>query len=138
YTLRRAVDDEQLWQDLDGARRTGPLTPGRRAALALMVGLDYGPLLDVAGYRPPPPAALLSADLNQAASELLTVGATAPSAGVAERARAAARAVAGALKIFNCGGYESVRSGPVLARKPSMRPGRYCIRLSRVLISAVS
>src|SRR5262245_42566956 len=69
YTLRRAVDDEQLWQDLDGARRTGPLTPGRRAALALMVGLDYGPLLDVAGYRPPPPAALLSADLNQAASE---------------------------------------------------------------------
>jgi len=29
-----------------------------------------------------------------------------------------------------------VRSSPVLARKPSMRPGRYCIGLSRVLISA--
>ena len=30
------------------------------------------------------------------------------------------------------------RSRPVLARKPSMRPGRYCIRLSRVFTSAVS
>ena len=30
------------------------------------------------------------------------------------------------------------RSRPVLARKPSRRPGRYCIRLSRVLASAVS
>lgn len=30
------------------------------------------------------------------------------------------------------------RLSPVLARKPPRRPGRYCIRLSRVLISAVS
>jgi hypothetical protein len=27
-----------------------------------------------------------------------------------------------------------VRSSPVPARKPSRRPGRYCIRLSRVLV----
>jgi uncharacterized protein YcgI (DUF1989 family) len=33
---------------------------------------------------------------------------------------------------------KGVRSRPVLARKPSSRPGRYCIRLSRVLIRAVS
>jgi hypothetical protein len=42
------------------------------------------------------------------------------------------------LKIFNCGGYGRVRSSPVLARKPSMRLGRYCIGLSRVFTSAVS
>ena len=42
------------------------------------------------------------------------------------------------LKIFNCGGYGSVRSSPVLARKPSMRPGRYCIGLSRALIDMSS
>ena len=33
---------------------------------------------------------------------------------------------------------KGVRSSPVLARKPSRRPGRYCIRLSRVLTRAVS
>jgi hypothetical protein len=33
---------------------------------------------------------------------------------------------------------EGVRSRPVLAGKPSSRPGRYCIRLSRVLTRAVS
>jgi hypothetical protein len=33
---------------------------------------------------------------------------------------------------------KGVRSSLVLARKPSSRPGRYCIRLSRVLTSAVS
>ena len=42
------------------------------------------------------------------------------------------------LKIFNCGGYKSVRSSPVLARKNSMRPGRYCIRFSRVFTSVTS
>ncbi|MGH3182379.1 MAG: helicase-related protein [Streptosporangiaceae bacterium] len=46
---------------------------------------------------------------------------------------------AGELTIFNCEGYRrGVRSRPVLARKPSSRPGRYCIRRSRVLISTVS
>ena len=34
--------------------------------------------------------------------------------------------------------WELLRSRPVLARKPSNRPGRYCIRRSRVLTSAVS
>ena len=34
--------------------------------------------------------------------------------------------------------WKSLRSSPVLFRKPSRRPGRYCIFLSRVLISAVS
>jgi transposase len=48
------------------------------------------------------------------------------------------RALNQQLKIFNFGGYESVRSSPVLARKPSMRPGRYCMHLSRVFTSAVS
>ena len=33
---------------------------------------------------------------------------------------------------------EGVRSRPGLARKPSSRPGRYCICRSRVLTSAVS
>src|SRR5260370_38001104 len=33
---------------------------------------------------------------------------------------------------------KGVRSRPVLARKPPSRPGRYCMRLSRVLIRAVS
>jgi hypothetical protein len=33
---------------------------------------------------------------------------------------------------------KGLRSRPVLARKPSRRPGRYCIRLSRVLTSVVS
>ena len=43
------------------------------------------------------------------------------------------------LTIFNCGSYRrGVRSSLVLARKPSSRPGRYCIRRSRVLTSAVS
>ena len=43
------------------------------------------------------------------------------------------------LTIFNCEGYgRGMRSRPVLARKPSRRPGRYCIRRSRVLTSAVS
>src|SRR6266566_5776797 len=44
-----------------------------------------------------------------------------------------------ALTIFNFEGYRrGVRSRPGLARKPSSRPGRYCIRRSRVLTSAVS
>jgi hypothetical protein len=44
-----------------------------------------------------------------------------------------------ALTIFNCGSYWSgVRSSLGLARKPSRRPGWYCIRRSRVLTSAVS
>ena len=43
------------------------------------------------------------------------------------------------LTIFNCEGYHrGVRSRPGLARKPSRRPGRYCIRRSRVLTSVVS
>ena len=43
------------------------------------------------------------------------------------------------LTIFNCEGYRrGVRSRPGLARKPSRRPGRYCICRSRVLTSAVS
>ena len=43
------------------------------------------------------------------------------------------------LTIFNCGSYWSgVRSSLGLARKPSSRPGWYCIRRSRVLTSAVS
>jgi len=43
------------------------------------------------------------------------------------------------LTIFNCEGYRrGVRSRPGLARKPSRRPGRCCIRRSRVLTSAVS
>jgi hypothetical protein len=33
---------------------------------------------------------------------------------------------------------KGVRSSPVPARKPSRRPGRDCIRLSRVLTGAVS
>jgi hypothetical protein len=44
-----------------------------------------------------------------------------------------------ALTIFNCGSYwRGVRSSLGLARKPSRRPGWYCIRRSRVLTSAVS
>src|SRR6516162_1787820 len=39
---------------------------------------------------------------------------------------------------FDWAGHGRVRSSPVLARKPSIRPGRYCIRLSRVLTSAAS
>ena len=35
------------------------------------------------------------------------------------------------LTMFNCGGYGSVRSSPVLARKPSRGLGRYCIGCSR-------
>src|SRR4051812_41572860 len=35
-------------------------------------------------------------------------------------------------------GYTGLRSSSVLARKPSSRPGRCCIRLSRVFTSAVS
>ena len=43
------------------------------------------------------------------------------------------------LTIFNFEGYRrGVRSRPGLARKPSRRPGRYCICRSRVLTSAVS
>ena len=43
------------------------------------------------------------------------------------------------LTIFNCGSYwRGVRSSLGLARKPSRRPGWYCIRRSRVLTSAVS
>jgi hypothetical protein len=38
------------------------------------------------------------------------------------------------VNLFNGGGYGNVRSSPVLARKPSMRPGQYCIRLSRVFV----
>ena len=43
------------------------------------------------------------------------------------------------LTIFNCGSYwRGVRSSLGLARKPSSRPGWYCIRRSRVLTSTVS
>jgi hypothetical protein len=43
------------------------------------------------------------------------------------------------LTFFNCGSYwRGVRSSLGLARKPSRRPGRYCIRRSRVLTSTVS
>jgi hypothetical protein len=43
------------------------------------------------------------------------------------------------LTIINCGSYwRGVRSSLGLARKPSRRPGWYCIRRSRVLTSAVS
>src|SRR6185437_11704661 len=43
------------------------------------------------------------------------------------------------LTIFNCGSYwRGVRSSLGLARKPSRRPGWYCIRRSRVLTSTVS
>ena len=43
------------------------------------------------------------------------------------------------LTIFNCGSYwRGVRSSLGLARKPSSRPGWYCIRRSFVLTSAVS
>src|SRR5688572_27474301 len=36
------------------------------------------------------------------------------------------------LTIINGGGYtKDPKSSPVLARKPTKRPGRYCIRLSR-------
>ena len=43
------------------------------------------------------------------------------------------------LTFFNCGSYwRGVRSSLGLARKPSSRPGRYCIRRSRVLTSTVS
>jgi hypothetical protein len=43
------------------------------------------------------------------------------------------------LTIFNCGSYcRGVRSSLGLARKPSSRPGWYCIRRSLVLTSAVS
>ena len=53
-----------------------------------------------------------------------------PAAHAAEDAR---------LTIFNCGSYwRGVRSSRGLARKPSRRPGWYCIRRSRVLTSAVS
>ena len=46
---------------------------------------------------------------------------------------------AGRLTIFNCGSYwRGVRSSLGLARKPSSRPGWYCIRRSRVLTSTVS
>ena len=41
--------------------------------------------------------------------------------------------------IFDCGAYEGgVKSSLVPARKPAIRSGRYCIRLSRDLTSAVS
>jgi hypothetical protein len=44
-----------------------------------------------------------------------------------------------ALTIFNFEGYRrGLRSRPGLARKPSRRPGRYCICRSRVLTSLVS
>src|SRR3954453_10191479 len=42
------------------------------------------------------------------------------------------------LKVISGEGYTGLRSSPVLARKPSSRLGRYCIRLSRVFTSAVS
>ena len=43
------------------------------------------------------------------------------------------------LTIFNCGGYRrGVRSSLVPVRKPSTRPGWYCMRRSRVLARAVS
>ena len=43
------------------------------------------------------------------------------------------------LTFFNCGSYwRDVRSSLGLERKPSRRPGRYCIRRSRVLTSTVS
>jgi hypothetical protein len=49
------------------------------------------------------------------------------------------RTAASRLTIFNCGSYwRGVRSSLGLARKPSRRPGWYCIRRSRVLTSAVS
>ena len=45
----------------------------------------------------------------------------------------------GALTIINGGGYtKGARSRPAPARKPASSAGRYCIRLSRVLTSAVS
>jgi ATP-dependent protease ClpP protease subunit len=45
----------------------------------------------------------------------------------------------GELTIFNFEGYRrGFRSRPGLARKPSRRPGRYCICRSRVLTSLVS
>ena len=44
-----------------------------------------------------------------------------------------------ALTFFNCGSYwRGVRSSLGLARKPSRRPGRYCICRSRVFTSTVS
>src|SRR3954471_5143831 len=44
-----------------------------------------------------------------------------------------------ALKIINGGSYtKGPRSSPVLARKPTSSPGRYCIRFSRVFTNAVS
>jgi hypothetical protein len=47
--------------------------------------------------------------------------------------------IAAVLTIFNCGSYRrGMRSSLVLARKPSRRPGRYCICRSRVFTSAVS
>jgi SAM-dependent methyltransferase len=46
--------------------------------------------------------------------------------------------IAGGLSLADWWDQKGVRSSPVPARKPSRRPGRYCIRLSRVLISAVS
>src|SRR3954471_18401075 len=43
------------------------------------------------------------------------------------------------LKIINSGCYRNgPNSRPVLARKPTRSPERYCIRLSRVFTSAVS
>jgi hypothetical protein len=42
------------------------------------------------------------------------------------------------LKIVNCGRYGSVTSSPVLAGKPSIRPGRYSIRCHRVRAGVLS
>jgi hypothetical protein len=61
------------------------------------------------------------------------------SARAAIRARSGLTPVHLLLTIFNCGSYwRGVRSSLGLARKPSRRPGWYCIRRSRVLTSAVS
>jgi hypothetical protein len=50
-----------------------------------------------------------------------------------------AKHIAPYLTIFNCGSYRrGARSSLGLARKPSRRPGWYCIRRSRVRTSAVS
>jgi hypothetical protein len=107
--------ERELWdlQDATG-REIGPDAPERRAWL-----LERGA---VGRLRSPVERLLADPGTLAAATRLLLEQHFTP-----------------VLTFFNCGSYwRGVRSSLGLARKPSSRPGRYCIRRSRVLTSTVS
>ena len=91
HALRETSDDDALWADLAAsASRVQALSVPDRDRLARIVNLDWSLLLSQLGYRPPPPARVLSDDLREAMSDLLSGGTDLNPAEIAGRVRSLA------------------------------------------------